>query len=94
MQSVQIVDLLSLEVKSSSEPSTLTVIEGKFRFGLTKPLVVEIFKTFWNILQSEDEAWETLLQSPELDSFAPLHHTTIVTGQTSIGQYLINMHTS
>jgi hypothetical protein len=96
-QSIRIPDPLSLEVEDDSEPLNLTVImnpEGKFRFGLSRLLVVEIFKTFWELLQNEDEEWQALVKSPALDRFARIHHATIVTGQPGIGQYLINIHTS
>jgi hypothetical protein len=79
-----------------SELLTLPVIvnpEGQFRFGLSKLLVIEIFKTFWDLLQHEDKEWENLLQSPELDRFAYIHHATIVTGQPGTGQYSNNIHT-
>jgi hypothetical protein len=86
-----------LEVEHGSQPLNLTVIvnpEGKFRFGLSRLLVVEIFETFWELLQYEDEEWEELLKSPDLDRFARIHHATIVTGQPGVGQYLINIHIS
>jgi hypothetical protein len=96
-QSVRIPDPLSLAVEDGSQPLDLTIIvnpEGKFRFGLSRLLVIEIFETFWELLQHEDEGWQKLVKSPDLDRFASIHHATIVTGQPGIGQYLINIHTS
>lgn len=92
---VQIPDPLSLEVENYSETLDLTVIEHPegpeqvFPFGLSKLLVVEIYETFWNLLESEDQEWRTLLQSPGIDRFSYIHHATIVTGQPGIGQYAI-----
>jgi hypothetical protein len=96
-QSVHIPNPPSLEVEASSELLNLTVIvnpEGKFRFRLSRLLIVDIFKTFWELLQHEDEEWQELVKSPELDRFACLHHATIVTGQPGIGQCQINIHIS
>ena len=90
-RSIQIPDPRSLEVANGSEPLNLTVIEhpdgpeGVFPFGLSKLLVVEIFDTFWNILESEDTEWQKLLHSPGLDRFSFVNHATIVTGQPGIG---------
>jgi hypothetical protein len=92
---VQIPDPLSLQVENDSEVLNLTVIEHPegpeqvFPFGLSKLLVVEIYETFWNILESEDRDWQTLLRSPGTERFAYSHHATIVTGQPGIGQYAI-----
>jgi hypothetical protein len=96
-QSVHIPNPLSFEVEAGSELLELTIIvnpEGKFRFRLSRLLIVEIFETFWDLLQHEDEKWQELVKSPELDHFARLHHATIVTGQPGIGQYQINIHIS
>ena len=79
------------------QPLNLTIImnpEGIFCFRLPKLLIVKISKTFWELLQYEDEEWQKLVKSPDLDRFARIHHATIVTGQPGIGQYLINIHTS
>ena len=79
-------------MEDGSQPLNLTVIvnpEGKFRFGLSKLLVIEIFETFWELLHYEDEKWQELAKSPELDRFASIHHATIITGQPGIGRYLI-----
>jgi hypothetical protein len=40
-------------------------------------LVVEIFKTFWDLLQSEDVEWDNVLKLPALDRFSYAHHATI-----------------
>jgi hypothetical protein len=78
-------------VEDGSQPLNLTVIvnpEGKFHFGLSRLLVIEIFETFWELLRYEDEEWQELVKSPALDGFASIHHATIVTGQPGVGQYL------
>jgi hypothetical protein len=90
---VQIPDPLSLEVENDSETLNLTVIEHPegpeqvFPFGLAKLLVVEIYETFWKLLETEDQEWQTLLRSPGIDRFSYIHHATIITGQPGIGQY-------
>jgi hypothetical protein len=91
--SVRIPDPLSLKAENDSETLNLTVIEHPegpkvFPFGLSKLLVVEIYKTFWDILESEDKEWQNLL-SPGIDRFSHINHATIVTGQPGIGQYAI-----
>ena len=78
-------------MENGYEPLNLTVIEHPegpervFPFGLSKLLVIEIFETFWYLLESENKEWQTLLQSPGLDRFSSIHHATIVTGQPGIG---------
>jgi hypothetical protein len=89
---VQIPDPLSLVVENDSEELDLTVIEHPegpeqvFPYGLSKLLVVKIYETFWNLLESEDQEWQNLLRSPGIDRFSHIHHATIVTGQPGIGQ--------
>lgn len=86
--SVLIPDPLSLDVESDSETLGLTIIDlPKGFFEVSKLLVVEIYKTFWDLLNSEDQHWETLLQTP--GRYHSLHHSTIFTGQPGIGQYAI-----
>ena len=63
--------------------------ERVFPCGFSKLLVVEIFETFRNLLESENKEWQMLLQSPGLDRFSSIHHATIVTGQPGIGQYAV-----
>lgn len=90
---VQIPDPLSLEVENDSEMLSVTVIEHPegpeqvFPFGLSKLFVVEIYETFWNLLESENQEWQTLLRSPGIDRFSHIQHATIITGQPGIGQY-------
>lgn len=92
---VQIPDPLSLEVEDYSETLDLTIIEHPegpeqvFPFGLSKLLVVEIYETFWKLLESADQEWRNLLRSPGIDRFSHVHHATIITGQSGIGQYAI-----
>jgi hypothetical protein len=79
----------------NDEPLNLMVIEHPegpervFPCGFSKLLVVEIFETFRNLLESENKEWQMLLQSPGLDRFSSIHHATIVTGQPGIGQYAV-----
>jgi hypothetical protein len=79
-------------VENDSELLNLTVIEHPegperaFPFGLSKLLVVEIFETFWNLLEFKNKEWQMLLQSPGMDHFSSIYHATIVTGQSGIGQ--------
>jgi hypothetical protein len=58
-----------------------------FPFGLSRLLVVEIYETFWDLLEFEDNIWQDLWQSPGIDWFSHIHHATIVTGQPGIGQF-------
>jgi hypothetical protein len=84
-------------VEDGSQPLNLTIImnpEGIFCFRQPKLLIVKISKTFWELLQDEDKKWQELVKSPNLDCFAHIHHVMIVTGQSGIGQYLINICTS
>ena len=82
-------------MENDSETLNLTVIEHPegpeqvFPFGLSKLLVVEIYETFWDILESEDKEWQNLLRLPGIDRFSYINHATIVTGQPGIGQYAI-----
>lgn len=61
--SVKIPDPLSLEVDDNSEVLNLAVIElprapTLSYFGYSKLLVVEIYETFWRLLESEDQEWQ------------------------------------
>ena len=80
-------------MENDSETLNLTVIEHPegpeqvFPFGLSRLLVVEIYETFWDLLEFEDNIWQDLRQSPSIDWFSHIHHATIVTGQPGIGQF-------
>jgi hypothetical protein len=82
-------------VENGLEPLSLTIIkhpegpERVFPFGHSKLLVVDIFETFWNLLESEEKEWQALLRSPGLNHFSYVHHATIVTGQPGIDQYAV-----
>ena len=89
--SVKIPDPLSLEVDDDSEVLNLAVIKIPSYFGCPELLVVEIYETFWRLLESEDQKWQNLnlsgSDSRRKNPLMSLHHSTIITGQLGIGQY-------
>jgi hypothetical protein len=90
--SVKIPDPLSLEVDDDSEVLNLAVIKIPSYFGCPQLLVVEIYETFWGLLESEDQEWQNLNSSDSNaggNPFLSLHHSTMITGQPGIGQYTI-----
>ncbi len=90
--SVKIPDPLSLEVDNNSEVLNLAVIKTPSYFGCPELLVVEIYETFWGLLESEDQKWQNLNSSDsnaDGDPFLSLYHSTMITGQPGIGQYAV-----
>jgi hypothetical protein len=91
--SVKIPDPLSLEVDDKSEVlDFIELPQGPrqiYYFGPSKLLVLEIYETFWGLLESEDHEWQQQLSNNAFKALLSLHHSTIVTGQPGIGQYAI-----
>ena len=80
---------LSSELDGMLELAVIDLPEGSEKALTTevsKLLVVPIYKTFWDVLESEDRCWQALLRPPR---FSRPHHATIVTGQPGVGQCAI-----
>jgi hypothetical protein len=75
---------LSLDVEDDSETLDVTVIDLPTEFfGVSKLLVVQIYETFWDLLNSEGQDWQSLARLS--GRFSSLCHATIITGQPGIG---------
>lgn len=50
-------------------------------------LIRDVYKTFWDLLEEEDEKWQSRLR--HVLRFMFLSHGTVITGHPGIGEYTL-----
>lgn len=80
---------LNVDGRQESDFEAIRLPEGtKFPHGGPNLLVTAIYRTFWDILSSDDQDWQECQRKPQPHAFPS--HATVIKGQPGIGMDMVS----